>query len=66
LDAQGDLDGTFTTSIANGTPTALAAINAITGLVGEADLNFVLVATLGTSAPPTSVLTLNAFTLTPR
>jgi hypothetical protein len=37
LDAQGDLDGTFTTSIANGTPTPLAAIDAITGLVGEAD-----------------------------
>jgi hypothetical protein len=64
LDAEGNLQGTFTTSISSATPTQMAAINGITGLVGEADLNFVLVATLGVSAPPTSLLTLNAFTLT--
>jgi hypothetical protein len=63
LDAEGNLQGTFTTSIAGGTPTAPAAINGITGLVGEADLNFVMVATLGVSALPTSVLTQNKFTL---
>ena len=48
LDAQGNLNGSFEGNIFN-TITALTSITtaAAVGLVGEADLNFVLVATLG-------------------
>lgn len=46
LDAQGNLDGTFS-GFALNTRTAPTAITLATGLVGEADLNFVVVATLG-------------------
>ena len=46
LDAQGNLDGDFNAMILN-TVTADTHITEATGLVGEADLNFVLVAQLG-------------------
>lgn len=45
LDAAGNLEGTYDSNI-DGTTKAQTVITAITGLVGEADLNFVLVATL--------------------
>ena len=48
LDAQGNLDGQATDTI-NSQTDVYAAITAITGLVGEADLNFVVVATLTTA-----------------
>ena len=48
LDAQGNLDGQATDTI-NSQTDVYAAITAITGLVGEADLNFVVVATLATA-----------------
>lgn len=63
LDAEGDLEGTYLVSIADGTVVPTTAIDAISGLVGEADLNFVLVATIGGGAYPGISLVLNAFTL---
>lgn len=47
LDASGNLQGSWTATINGATIAAWAAITPITGLVGEADLNFVLTATLG-------------------
>lgn len=46
LDAQGNLNGSFDGNVF-GTVTANTSITPITGLVGEADLNFFLTATLG-------------------
>jgi hypothetical protein len=46
LDAQGNINGYYTSNIF-GTTKAQTVITTITGLVGEADLNFLLTATLG-------------------
>ena len=61
LDAAGNLNGYYQAQI-GGTVIANTAISGtVTGLVGEADLNFVLAATLGTSAPSTAMLTVDEF-----
>jgi hypothetical protein len=67
LDSQGNLDGTFQALVLNavvgaGTPAQWKAITLTTGLTGEADLNFVIVATLG-STEAGVVLNLNEFAL---
>ena len=47
LDAKRNLSGQATANVDHGTLNAWTIISDITGLVGEADLNFVMVATLG-------------------
>ena len=47
LDAAGNLSGQITVNIDHGTLNIWTIISDVTGLTGEADLNFVLVATLG-------------------
>lgn len=49
LDAAGNLEGTAKYVIDGATIVAETTFTAITGLVGEADLNFAVVATLGTA-----------------
>jgi len=61
LDAQGNINGYYQSNIF-GTTKAQTVITAITGLVGEADLNFVLTATLGTDTAGV-VVTLDEFSL---
>jgi hypothetical protein len=61
LDAAGNLNGDFTANV-DGTTKAQAAISAVTGLVGEADLNFVLSATFSASRAG-SIITLNEFAI---
>jgi len=61
LDAVGDLQGTYTSNIDGVIKTSTIATT-VTGLVGEADLNFVLVATLGGTTTGV-ILTLNEFGL---
>lgn len=63
LDAAGNLNGTYSGSVDDGTAIPFTAISPVTGLVGEADLNFVLAVTLGGAEPSTSVLTLNEFAI---
>lgn len=46
LDSQGNLEGDYSSNVLN-TTKAQTVITAITGLVGEADLNFAITATLG-------------------
>jgi len=61
LDAAGNLSGEYEGWI-NGTVVAQATISVLNGLVGEADLNFVLAATLSASTSAT-ILTLNEFAI---
>lgn len=61
LDAAGNLEGDYSANI-NGTTKAQTVITPITGLVGEADLNFVVTAVLGASIPG-AVLTMDEFSL---
>lgn len=63
LDSAGNLNGAFSVWASDGTAQASTKISGVTGLVGEADLNFVLAATLGGAEPSTSVLTLDEFAL---
>ena len=60
LDASGNLQGSWTATINGATIAAWAAITPITGLVGEADLNFVMAATLG-GAESGVIVTLSEF-----
>jgi hypothetical protein len=62
LDASGNLEGIFEAYINGAAIVSAAAITPITGLVGEADLNFVLAATL-TGAESGVVLTLDEFAI---
>lgn len=61
LDAQGNLDGDFNALVLN-TVTADTHTTLTTGLVGEQDLNFVIVATLGGTEAGV-ILNLNEFSL---
>jgi hypothetical protein len=47
LDNAGNLDGSFTSQIDSASITSPVATTQVTGLVGEADLNFIMAATLG-------------------
>ncbi len=58
LDASGNINGQYNSNIF-GTTKAQTVITLLAGLVGEADLNFVLVATLGTAG----TVTLDEFSL---
>jgi hypothetical protein len=62
LDSQGNLDGDYDALCLNSVPTQGSHITLTTGLVGEADLNFVIVATLGGTETGV-VVTLNEFSL---
>ncbi len=62
LDAQGNLTGDYQYQIFGGTTGAKAATTTVTGLVGEADLNFVLSAQLGGTATGV-VIVLDEFSL---
>lgn len=62
LDSQGNLDGTFNSNTLNTISTASQHITLTTGLIGEADLNFVIVATLGGTEAGV-ILTLDEFAL---
>jgi hypothetical protein len=61
LDAAGNLEGTFEANI-DGQIVTPTITNVITGLVGEADLNFVITAVLGTATTGV-VLTMTEFGL---
>jgi hypothetical protein len=61
LDGQSNLTGGFSSVILD-TATGLAAITAVKGLVGEADLNFVAAATFGGTATG-AIVNLNEFSL---
>jgi hypothetical protein len=61
LDGQSNLTGGFSSVILD-TATGLAAITAVKGLVGEADLNFVAAATLGGTEAGV-IVNLNEFSL---
>lgn len=61
LDAAGNLQGEYFSNI-DGTTKAQTVVTNIAGLVGEADLNFVLVATLGTATSGV-ILTATEFAL---
>ena len=50
LDNAGNLDGSFQAQIDSAAITSPAATTQVTGLVGEADLNFAVVAAVGTDA----------------
>lgn len=63
LDAAGNIDGQFSIEMDNVTLVSPAKITQVTGLVGEADLNFALVVTLGGAEPSTEVITLNEFAI---
>lgn len=62
LDGQGNLDGSFNSVVLNTISTASQHTTLTTGLVGEADLNFVIVATLGGTETGV-VVTLDEFSL---
>jgi hypothetical protein len=62
LDVSGNLTGTFTADVDGATVTPVVAITTVTGLVGEADLNFAVVATLG-GAEVGVILTLTEFSI---
>jgi hypothetical protein len=62
LSSTGQLDGQYTVQIDGAAPTAWSHTTTVTGLVGEQDLNFVLVATLGVGGAAT-ILTLDEFRL---
>ncbi len=61
LDSQGNLEGYYQANVF-GTTTPRTAITPITGLVGEADLNFLLTATQGV-AEIGNIVTLDEFSL---
>ena len=61
LDAAGNLEGSYSSNI-DGVTKAQTVVTPVTGLVGEADLNFVLVATLGTATTGV-IVTLNEFAI---
>lgn len=62
LDAAGNLNGYYQAQIGTNVIANTAISGTVTDLVGfDADLNFVLAATLGTSAPSTAVLTVDEF-----
>lgn len=65
LDAAGNLNGAYTVVVDGQVLNsgALTAISSVTGLVGEADLNFVLAVTLGGAEPSTSVISLQEFAI---
>jgi hypothetical protein len=63
MDAAGNLNGQFSGWIDDGTAIPVTKIQSVTGLLGEADLNFVLAVTLGGAEPSTSTLALNEFAL---
>lgn len=56
LDSLGNLSGDFTSQVFASSTGAQAATTQATGLVGEADLNFVIVATLGGAETGVSVV----------
>ena len=62
MDANGNLTGTFKADVDGATVVSEIAFTVVTGLVGEADLNFAIVATLGTATTGV-ILTLNEFGL---
>jgi hypothetical protein len=62
IDSNGTLSGSFESAI-NGVTVGPAHSTTVTGLVGEADLNFVLSAKLGTAEPAASTLILNEFAI---
>jgi hypothetical protein len=62
LDAAGNLEGQYTINMDGVTVVAWTVITAVAGLVGEADLNFVLTVQLGTSTAGV-IVTLNEFRL---
>lgn len=62
LDAAGNLEGSTTYTIDGQTIVAAAVFTPVTGLVGEADLNFAVVATLGGTETGV-ILTLTEFRL---
>lgn len=62
LDAQGNLDGTFEGNVLN-TAIAITHITLTPGLVGEADLNFAIVVTLGGAEPAGEQIVLSEFSL---
>jgi hypothetical protein len=62
LDAQGNLSGDFVSQVFASTTGSQAATTQATGLVGEADLNFVIVATLGVSETGV-IVTMDEFSL---
>lgn len=62
LDVNGNLTGDFTSQVFASTTGAQTATTQAKGLVGEADLNFVLTATLG-GAETGEVITLDEFSL---
>lgn len=62
LDAVGDLSGQFTADVDGAAVKVYASTTTVTGLVGEADLNFVIVATLG-GAETGVILTMNELRL---
>ena len=62
LSANGELDGYFQAQISNAATDARTTLTAVSGLVGEQDLNFVLSATLG-GAETGVILNLNEFSL---
>lgn len=63
LDAAGNLNGQFSGWVDDGTVIPVTKIASVVGLVGEADLNFVLSVTLGGAEPSTSVLILDEFAI---
>jgi hypothetical protein len=62
LDAAGNLSGQITVNVDHGTLNIWTIISDVTGLVGEADLNFALVLTFGGTAT-NCVVTLDEFAL---
>lgn len=64
LDAAGNLSGTYSVTIFGTTKAQTILTNGgPTGLVGEADLNFVVTATLGGAEPSTELIVLDEFSL---
>lgn len=63
LDASGNLQGSWTATINGASIASWASITPITGLVGEADLNFVMAVTLGSAEPSTESITMTEFRL---
>jgi hypothetical protein len=62
LDAAGNLNGEFSGWVDDGTAIPVTKIAAVTGLVGEADLNFALTVVLA-SPSGSEVITLNEFAI---
>jgi hypothetical protein len=62
LDAAGNLNGSFDAFVDDAVKTE-TAIASVTGLVGEADLNFVVSVALAGAEPTTAVITLNEWAI---